>query len=179
MNRCKCLVFGILLLVSSLTVSCSTNSIRDYEQQGPAFQFESFFNGQLEATGFFQDRSGKVVRQIHCLMNATWNGDEVTIDEKFTYSDGATESRVWKIKKLADGTYVGQAGDVDGEAKIQTAGVAFNMKYILKLKVGENVINVKMDDWMFKANEKLVLNKTKMSKWGFHLGDVTLAIIKK
>jgi hypothetical protein len=112
-------------------------------------------------------------------MNATWNGDEVTIDEKFTYSDGATESRVWKIKKLADGTYVGQAGDVDGEAKIQTAGFAFNMKYILKLKVGENVINVKMDDWMFKANEKLVLNKTKMSKWGFHLGDVTLAIIKK
>lgn len=166
-------------LFAVFSVSCSTTKVRDYEKQGPDFQFESFFNGPLEATGFFQDRNGKVVKQIHCLMNATWNGDEVIIDEKFTYSDGTKEERVWKIKKLADGTYVGQAGDVEGEAKIQTAGFAFNMKYTLKLKVDDSIINVTMDDWMFKANEKMVINKTKMSKWGFHLGDVTLAILKK
>jgi hypothetical protein len=29
-------------------------------------------------------------------MTGTWQGNEGTLDERFTYSDGTTERRVWR-----------------------------------------------------------------------------------
>jgi hypothetical protein len=41
------------------------------------------------------------------------------------------------------------------------------------------VLNVSMDDWMFLMNDRVMLNKARMSKWGFHLGDVTLSFTRR
>jgi hypothetical protein len=48
------------------------------------------------AHGIFTDRSGKVVRRFVVQMTGTWNGNEGVLDERFTYSDGKTERRVWR-----------------------------------------------------------------------------------
>jgi hypothetical protein len=159
--------------------SCSSVSIKDYAGAEPKFDFENFFSGGLEAHGVFQDRSGKVLKQIHCEMNVTKAGDEWIIDEKFEYSDGTRDSRIWRIKKIDDEHYEGTAGDVVGVAKIETAGFAFHMNYRLRVKVDGKEIEVTMDDWMYRVNDRLVVNKTRMSKWGVHLGEVSLAILKK
>lgn len=159
--------------------SCSSVSVQDYKNEKPEFQFDQFFNGDLEANGFFQDRSGKIVKRIHCEMKAHTEDGVTTVDEKFTYSDGTKDERTWKIAKNAEGFLEGRAGDVSGAAKIETAGFSFHMNYILHLKVDGKILDVHMDDWMYRMNDKTVLNKTSMSKWGFHLGDVTLEIHKK
>tara|TARA_B110001454_G_scaffold219111_1_gene250006 strand:- start:8819 stop:9361 length:543 start_codon:yes stop_codon:yes gene_type:complete len=172
--------FKILFLIFSIVLSsCSSITVDAYKGQTPAFNFEEFFSGNLEANGVFQDRSGKVIKQIHCKMRTEKKGDDILIHEDFVYSDGIKENRTWIISKGKDGNLVGRAGDVLGDAKISTSGFAFNMNYVLRLKVGDDTIDVKMDDWMYRVNEKLVINKTKMSKWGFHLGDVSLVIEKK
>jgi hypothetical protein len=180
MSRNKRIILSSLVLFFSVTLaSCSNLSVEEYKDQKPAFNFEEFFSGNLEANGVFQDRSGKVIKRINCKMKAEKKGEEIFIYEDFVYSDGVKESRTWKIVKDKNGSYMGTAGDVIGEAKISTAGFAFNMKYELRLKLDDSTIDVKMDDWMYRVNDKLVINKTKMSKWGFHLGDVSLAIEKK
>lgn len=166
---------GLAILLSS----CSNLSVQEYKNESPAFRFEQFFDGELEANGFFQDRSGKIIKRIHCDMKAHTDHDVTTIDEKFTYSDGTHEQRTWKISKDRDGLFRGTAGDVAGAAKIETAGFAFHMNYILHLPVNGSVVDVHMDDWMYRVTDHHVLNKTSMSKWGFHLGDVTLEIHKK
>ena len=102
-----------------------------------------------------------------------------TLDEDFTYSDGRREKRVWTIRKLGAGRYLGTAGDVVGEPQGSAAGNAPNWRYVLDLKVGEKNYHVDFDDWMVQIDEDVMLNRAVMSKFGFRLGEVTLAFRKR
>ena len=101
------------------------------------------------------------------------------LDEAFTYSDGTTDRRVWKLQRQPDGRYTGTAGDVLGEANGQESGNAFRWGYTLKLPVDGRTIEVQFDDWMYLMTDKVMLNKAAMSKFGIHLGDVTLSFVKR
>ena len=111
-------------------------------------------------------------------MTCSWSGDDGVLDEHFTYSDGKTERRVWRLKKLPDGKYTGTADDVVGTALGESAGNALRWAYTLRLPVDQRVYEVQFDDWMYLMDEHVVINKAVMSKFGFRLGDVTLSFHK-
>ena len=46
------------------------------------------------------------------------------------------------------------------------------------MSADKKVYNVKFDDWMFLMDDEVMLNRAVMSKWGFRLGEVTLAFRK-
>ena len=50
---------------------------------------------------------------------------------------------------------------------------------MLALPVGDKVYNVNFDDWMFLMDDKVMLNRAVMSKFGFRLGEVTLSFRKR
>jgi hypothetical protein len=112
-------------------------------------------------------------------MTGTWQGNQGTLDERFTYSDGKTERRVWRLTDLGGGRYTGRADDVVGEAQGQAAGNALNWTYTLRLPVDDKVYEVQFDDWMYLVDERVMLNKARMSKFGIFLGEVTLSFTKK
>ena len=112
-------------------------------------------------------------------MKGSWNGDDGVLDEDFTYSDGKKERRVWRLKKLPGGRYTGTADDVVGTAQGQAAGNALHWGYTLRLPVDGKVYEVQFDDWMYLMDERVMLNKAVMSKFGIRLGEVTLAFTKK
>jgi hypothetical protein len=80
---------------------------------------------------------------------------------------------------LGNGQYQGTAGDVVGMASGQTRGNAFRWGYTLALPVDGTVLHVSMDDWMYLMNDRVMLNKARMTKWGVHLGDVTLSFTRR
>jgi hypothetical protein len=41
------------------------------------------------------------------------------------------------------------------------------------------VWNVDFDDWMFLMDDRVMLNKATMSKWGVKLGEVTLSFTRR
>ena len=61
----------------------------------------------------------------------------------------------------------------------QAQGNAFNLRYVLALPVDGRTWNVDMDDWMYAIDERTVLNRTAMSKWGFRVGEVTLSFTRR
>ena len=101
------------------------------------------------------------------------------MDEDFFYSDGTTEKRIWQLIDKGNGRFTGTAGDVVGTAEGQSKGNAFNWRYTLALPVDGTVLNVQMDDWMYLMNERVMLNKARMTKLGVHLGDVTLSFNRR
>jgi len=111
-------------------------------------------------------------------MDCTWNANQGVLDEAFTYSDGSTERRIWHVTRHAAGHYTGTAGDVVGEAEGRAAGNALRWNYTLRLPVGKSVYDVQMDDWMYLMDERTMINRARMTKFGIHLGDVTLAFTK-
>jgi NOL1/NOP2/fmu family ribosome biogenesis protein len=50
---------------------------------------------------------------------------------------------------------------------------------VLALPVDGTIWNVDLDDWMFLIDEKVLLNRSAMSKFGIHLGEVTLSFTRR
>ena len=159
--------------------ACSTTDISQYAQEKPVLDMQQYFNGTIDAWGMFQDRSGKVVKRFTVVIQCSWKDDVGTLDEDFSYSDGTKQKRVWTLKKGANGQYIGTAADVVGSAIGNTAGNALNWRYVLALPVGDKIYNVSFDDWMFLMDDKVMLNRAVMSKFGFRLGEVTLSFRKR
>ena len=162
-----------------LLSACAAPTVDDYKAEKPVLDLKTYFNGPLVAHGIFTDRSGKVVRRFVVEMTGTWQGNTGTLDERFTYSDGKTERRVWTLTDQGNGRWTGRADDVVGQAEGRAAGNALNWRYTLKLPVDGTVYEVQFDDWMYLMDERVMLNKAVMSKFGIRLGEVTLAFTKK
>ena len=171
--------FIIMLGILSSITGCSSTQVQEYKNEKPTLVLEDYLSGKLEAHGFFQDRSGKIVKRFKVLMTGQWTGDTGTLDEDFEYSDGTKSKRIWTIKKLASGQYSGTAADVVGEARGEAAGNAFRWVYTMDLPVGKTSYHVQFDDWMYLMDQEVMLNKSKMSKFGVYLGEVTLVFIKR
>jgi len=119
-----------------------------------------------------------VVRRFTVVMDCHWEGNQGVLDEAFSYSDGSTQRRVWRLTKHADGRYTGRADDVVGEAEGQESGNAFHWNYTLRLPVDGKEYEVQFDDWMFLIDERVMLNRATMSKFGITLGEVLLSFTK-
>jgi hypothetical protein len=161
-----------------LLSACAAPTVTDYAAEKPVLDLKTYFNGPLVAHGIFSDRSGKVVRRFTVQMTGTWSGNTGTLDERFTYSDGKTERRVWTLTDEGNGRWTGRADDVVGQAEGRAAGNALNWRYTLKLPVDGTVYEVQFDDWMYLVDERVMLNKAVMSKFGIYLGEVTLSFTK-
>lgn len=172
-----------LTVSAGLLAGCAAPQLADYAAEKPVLDMRQYFNGTVDAYGIFTDRSGKIIKRFTVVMTCSWQGalgQEVgTLDERFSYSDGTTSRRVWTLRRSADGRYAGTADDVLGEASGEEKGNAFRWGYTLKLPVDGKVIDVQFDDWMYLINEKVMLNKARMSKFGFQLGEVTLSFVKR
>jgi len=162
-----------------LLSSCASRSVEDYAAEKPVLDLKTYFNGELVAHGLFTDRSGHVQRRFVVQMTGTWQGNQGTLDERFTYSDGKTERRVWRLTDEGNDRWSGRADDVLGVAEGRAAGNTLNWRYTLKLPVDGSVYEVQFDDWMVLMDERVLLNKAQMSKFGIRLGEVTLAFYKK
>jgi uncharacterized protein affecting Mg2+/Co2+ transport len=173
------LLIAAAALSTVLVAGCAGPVPADYANEKPLLDLKTYFNGELIAHGIFTDRSGKVARRFTVDMTGTWNGNQGVLDERFTYSDGKTERRVWRITDQGGGRYTGRADDVVGEATGVAAGNALNWRYTLSLPVDGKVYEVQFDDWMYQMDDRVMLNKAAMSKFGIHLGDVTLSFYKK
>jgi hypothetical protein len=158
---------------------CASQHIDAYAQDKPVLDLRSYFNGTLDAYGIFTDRSGQVVKRFTVVMQCSWTGDAGVLDEAFTYSDGSTQRRIWRLTKLADGQYTGLADDVVGTALGTSRGNTLNWRYTLALPVDGREFEVQFDDWMYLMTPTVMLNKARMSKFGIYLGEVTLSFTRR
>ena len=168
------LILGLLL-----SVSCSSSDIQQYGDRQPTFNAETFFSGPLTAHGVLKDRSGNVTRHFNATINAYWKNGIGTLEERFEFNDGEIQFRNWTLTPQSNGGYIATAGDVLGNGHAETAGNAFHLDYTLQIQYEGKPLALTVDDWMFRVSDKVVINKSTLSKWGFRVGSIELAIIKQ
>lgn len=167
-------LMGVIIMLSS----CSSSQLESYKDTQPQLKLEEYFNGPLKAWGMVQGRTGKVNRRFEVDMVGQWQGDTGKLHEKFHFYDGERMERTWTIRKLADGTYEGTAGDVIGKADGKASGMAVKWKYTLDLPVGGKTYHVVFDDWMFLMEDGVLINRSYLSKFGFRVGELTIFMQK-
>ena len=167
-----------LLMALFALSGCTNMKPIDFKDTEPQLAIESYFAGKTQAWGLFEDRFGRLRRQFTVDITGTWDGKELVLDERFQYSDGEKDQRIWRIIKTSDHTYEGKAADVIGIARGESYGNALNWQYDMDLKVSDSTLRVHFDDWMFLQPGGVLINRAKVTKFGVEIGEVTLVFIK-
>ena len=163
------LIFALIVLSG-----CTSMKPSDFSKAEPLLRIEDYFVGQTRAWGIFEDRFGNLRRQFVVDIQGSWDGESLVLDERFRYSDGETDRRVWTIKKIDEHRYEGRADDVIGTAIGESYGNALNWRYDMDLKIGERTLRVHFNDWMFLQSSGVMVNRARVSKFGIAIGEVTL-----
>ena len=173
---------SILLIISLILItSCSKISYmkpEDFKDKEPRLIIEEYLSGNVKAWGVLQNRSGKVTRQFSADLNGKWDGKQLILDEKFNWDDGEIQTRQWQINKIDENNYEGTAGDVVGKAKGYSYGPAFKFEYVLLVPVKGKEMKITFDDWIFKQDDRVAINKATMTKFGFKVAELTVVFVK-
>ena len=173
MQRLSSALLGLFMLAG-----CATPGVDAYRGEKPQLDIKKYFNGTVDGWGMVQDRSGKVLRRFHVVIESSWSGDTGTLDESFDWSDGKKEKRVWTIVKSGE-RYSGSAADVVGSAVGEAAGNALRWTYVLKLPVDQGGHAVDVDDWMYLVDEDTLLNRSTINKFGIRFAEITIGFRKR
>jgi hypothetical protein len=139
-----------------------------------ALSLEAFFAGRTLCYGWFEDRFGVIRRRFTVDINGHWSGRVLTLDEHFAYDDGETETRVWRLTPDRDGRYVADCDQLVRPVVGRVDGAQFTMRYDFRMKFGARTMAVHFEDWMHQQSDSVMLNRSRISKWGIHLGTACL-----
>ena len=170
------IIITALILISN----CSGSNMKpiDFKDQKPRLIIEDYLSGNVKAWGILQNRSGKVTRQFSADLNGSWDGKQLILKEKFNWDDGEVQDREWIINKIDEHNYEGTAGDVVGKAKGYSYGSAFKFEYVLLVPVKGKEMKITFDDWIFKQDDRVAINRATMTKFGFKVAELTVVFVK-
>ena len=174
-----------IILASLLISACSSVSIDTYSDQQPTLNVETFFNGSLTAHGIVKNRSGEVIRHFNAELEGSWSDGKGLLKERFVFNDGEIQFRNWELTPQTQNSnpetssYIGRAGDVVGDGDVTVSGNAMFIRYTLTIPYGDSTIDIDVDDRMYLVSDKVLINESALTKWGFDVGEIVLTIIKQ
>ena len=173
------LTLGILGGISA----CARRDVAVLSDRQPGLDLAEFFAGDSVAYGIFEDRFGNLRRQFRVNMTGTVEGDTLTLAEDFLYDDGERADRTWVIRRTGTDdrgivSYEGTAADVTGTARGRVAGNALNWEYDVVLNMSGSEVKVHFDDWIYRQDEDVAINRAFISKFGIEIGSVTIVFLR-
>jgi len=169
---------SLLILCLSFISGCASVSVEDYSKNQPVMDIREFFDGNLTAHGIVKNRSGKVIRYFNADIIASWSDGVGKLDETFVFDDGEEQKRIWIIRPDGSGSFSATANDVIGVSKMNVSGNSLFMQYVLRIPYDDDILDLKIDDRMYRVSDRVVINESTMRKWGFEVGKIILVIEK-
>jgi Protein of unknown function (DUF3833) len=172
----RSMFIGVLVLMLS---GCAGIDMRQFENNTPKLDLYQYLQGDTTGWGIVLDRGGRLTRQFVVTIDGRVDDrGHLQLVEDFAWSDGEKSQRIWRIGKEGNHSYVGSAGDVVGTAQGLSYGNVLNWEYVLAVESGESTWNIDFDDWMFLQPDDVLINKTTLSKFGIHVGEVIIVFRK-
>ena len=173
-------IFTLMVFWGMLSACSVSIDGKNYQSHQPEFSLLSFFDGNVMAWGIVQDRSGEIVQRFVVNIDGSMLDGNLILDESFDYQLGEGPSkRVWTISKNPDGTYQGKASDIAGDALGRSYGNAFNFAYEMDLLVDGSTYRVNFDDWFWAFDDKTMMNRSYIKKFGIVMAEVTIFMQKQ
>lgn len=100
--------------------------------------------------------------------------DALVLQQHFTFADGRTQDRGWRVRRLDAHRYEATANDVIGTARGEVFGATFHWRYTVALAPGNPLSHVVLEQWMtLLPDRRTVLNRGIIRKWGLRVGSVS------
>lgn len=170
----------LIFITTILLTGCASMKIEDFNNTKPEFIPQEYFNGKLRAYGIVKDRSGKIIRSFKGEMIGSWDKYGVgTLDEFFVYDDGEEMKRVWTLKPIENKKFIATADDIVGESPMIANGNTVMIDYVMRTPYKSSTIDLSVQDWLHLQDDGVIINHSKMKKFGFVVGELVITIIKE
>ncbi|WP_415896695.1 DUF3833 family protein [Neptuniibacter sp. QD72_48] len=120
-----------------------------------------------------------MIRHFNADIKAYWQEGVGVLEENFIFDDGEKQRRVWTLTPDGSGNYIAEANDVVVPANALVSGNALFMQYVLRAPYKDGTIDLTIDDRMYLVSPSVIVNESKMKKFGISVGQVLLTIVKK
>lgn len=171
----------LAMVTCGLLAGCSSMNIEDFNEAKPEFIPQEYFNGKMTAYGIVKNRSGKITRSFKGKLIGSWDENGTgTLDEHFIYSDGEEQDRIWTLQPTKESKkFIGTAGDIIGEAPMIANGNTVMIDYTMRVPYGDGTIDINVRDWLHLQEDGVIINHSKMKKFGLEVGELVITIIKE
>jgi hypothetical protein len=166
--------FSPILLLCVLLAGCTSLRPQDFAAAVPRFEPDKFFEGSVHSWGVIETRSGSPKSRVRADLTGRREGSDVVVTQNFTFEDGHTQQRIWRIRRIDEHRYEASANDVIGPAVGYAFGNAFHWEYTLQLRPGNFFTRVRMEHWMYLLGDgETMLNRVVIRKFGVILAQTT------
>jgi hypothetical protein len=142
------------------------------------FDLLAYFEGKTDASGVFEDRSGRTKRRFSVGLNGHASGNSLVLDEVFLFDDGERQTRTWTLTRNGSDAFTGNCADAVSTAHGKVAPGRATLRSALKIDVGARKIVMNFDDVFYSVGNGCVMNRSVVSKWGIRLGQVLILFRK-
>lgn len=172
----KIFIICLIIFAGGFLFYKNIHKIDDYKIESPIVDFKTFFKGEVEGVGMFFDYRGKQKSSFHVTLKGLW--EENKLEEFFVFNDATKLERTWFID-FKENKFTADAIDCEGKLKGVQSGNTIYSKYVLKIPYENSLLKVTMDDWMYLIDDKTIINRTGMYKFGFKIGEMVIFLRKK
>lgn len=168
---------ALMVALAVLVAGCATRPGLPQEA-APAARLapEEDLVGRLYGRGEFRSITG-ASRAFDVTLDGTWDGQTLTLVEVFKYADGENDTKTWKLRKLADGSYEGAREDTVGLARGWIEDGAYRMAYTMAIpKKNGGARKVRFQDVLVEDTRGAVINRARVSYFGLPVASVDLTM---
>jgi Protein of unknown function (DUF3833) len=164
-----------LALATILAAGCARESTMPVSTDGsPPFDPVAFFDGQTRSWGVIESRFGVSTERIVTDGHGQRDGTErLRMVQHLSFQDGTTQERDWTLWRSGPDQFKATANDMVGTAEGEAHGRVFHWRWVLARSPGNRLMNVTMQQWMYRMEDGSVTVRTTVSKLGFVVAEVT------
>ena len=164
---------SLALLAVLVLAGCASLPPERFADARPVFDPMAYFTGHTRSWGLFENRAGEPSKRFTTDCRGHREGDVLVLDQTFTYEDGRTQQRHWRIRRVGAHRFEATANDVVGTGTGEAYGNAFHWEYTVALKPGNPLFNVRLRQWMYlQPDGRTVLNRGSVKAFGVEAAQI-------
>jgi hypothetical protein len=176
MSRHHLLCIPVALLIAGCAAPLRPEA---FANTAPAFDPMTFWTGRTASWGVVENGDGAPTAIITTTTEGTAEGVDGLHMVQHVVTHGKDSVRDWHIRRLGNNQFEATANDVVGTARGSPSGRTLHWTWILATKPGNCLFNVRMEQWMYLADNGTLLNRTIITKLGMRLAEVSEQFVRR
>lgn len=146
----------------------------DFAANSPKLDPLAFFDGATRSWAVIENRRGNPTSEFRADLVGTRDGNELVIEQNFTFEGNRTQTRVWRIRRISEQQFEATADDVVGISRGEMRGNVVRWHYTTEGKRAWFIDDLDFSLWMYLMEDgETLVNRVTITKFGIVVARTT------